>query len=231
MRFIAIAVIGLLASCTTVKRNAGDLIIRNISHPPLDSIQTVGVGDDIVRQGVMIEEDVLVVHETVKAGFYTVPAKSYPKIGESEKDDFYEPDGVRRAGLADPVGALAWGKEPGSKLRVVTVFGVSRSGDGHYTRERHLSKRDNSFLQSLIYSGRIGSKINVGYREFSNNLARPAFNNDVEYDLDASSTIGYKGVRIEVIEATNSGITYRVVSNFDGVTAESAGESPSETSD
>ena len=27
----------------------------------------------------------------------------------------------------------------------------------------------------------IGDKINVGYREFSNNTARPAFNNDVEY--------------------------------------------------
>jgi hypothetical protein len=66
----------------------------------------------------------------------------------------------------------------------------------------------------LIYNGRIGDKINVGYREFSNSLARPAFNNDVEYDLSASRTIGYKGAQIEVIDANNNSITYRVLRTF-----------------
>ncbi|MCI2286140.1 IS982 family transposase [Colwellia sp. MSW7] len=57
-------------------------------------------------------------------------------------------------------------------------------------------------------------KINVGYREFSNNSARPAFNNDVEYDLSSSNLIGYKGASIEVIKADNSSITYKVIKNF-----------------
>ena len=66
----------------------------------------------------------------------------------------------------------------------------------------------------MIYSGRVGDKIKAGYREFSNNLARPAFNNDVEYDLRESSVIGYKGARIEVVEATNEHIKYKVIQNF-----------------
>jgi hypothetical protein len=34
-------------------------------------------------------------------------------------------------------------------------------------------------------------------------MARPAFNNDVEYDLSESKLIGYKGAQFEVIEASN----------------------------
>jgi len=71
-----------------------------------------------------------------------------------------------------------------------------------------------SFQQTLLDSGKIGNKINVSYREFSADLARPAFNNEVEYDLLESSVIGYKGAQIEVIEATNQLIRYRVLSNF-----------------
>jgi hypothetical protein len=77
----------------------------------------------------------------------------------------------------------------------------------------NMSER-NSFQQTLIYSGRVGNKINVSYREFSNNTARPAFNNDVEYDLSSSNTIGYKGALIEVIKADNSSITYKLIRNF-----------------
>lgn len=50
--------------------------------------------------------------------------------------------------------------------------------------------------------------------EFSNKLARAAFSNDVEYDLSQSKIIGYKGAKIEVLNATNENITYRVISNF-----------------
>ena len=74
-----------------------------------------------------------------------------------------------------------------------------------------------AFQQTLIYSGKVGDKINIGYREFSSNVARPAFNNDVEYDLKDSTTIGYKGALIEVLEATNQSIRYRVIRNFNAV--------------
>ena len=75
----------------------------------------------------------------------------------------------------------------------------------------------NSFQRSLIYNGKIGDKINVAYREFSNDLARPAFNNNVEYDLKESKTIAYKGAVIEVLDANNQIIKYRVLKNFNTV--------------
>ncbi len=42
-------------------------------------------------------------------------------------------------------------------------------------------------------------------------MARPAFNNNVEYDLSESPIIGYKGAKLEVIEANNQFIKYRVI--------------------
>ncbi len=68
--------------------------------------------------------------------------------------------------------------------------------------------------QTLLYNGKIGNRITLGYREFSQGLARPAFSNTVDYDLSASNIVGYKGARLEIIEATNTEITYRLLSSF-----------------
>lgn len=81
----------------------------------------------------------------------------------------------------------------------------------HKLRTR-LSK--DSFQQTLIYNGKVGNKVNIGYREFSSDLARPAFNNDFEYDLSESKQIGYEGALLDIIEAGNQQIKYKVIRSF-----------------
>lgn len=71
-----------------------------------------------------------------------------------------------------------------------------------------------SLQQTLLYNGKIGNRITLAYRELQNNIARPAFSNSVEYDLSESNVIGYKGARLEIIKATNTEITYRILSDF-----------------
>ncbi|HJV66199.1 MAG TPA: hypothetical protein VJ550_10730, partial [Geomonas sp.] len=61
---------------------------------------------------------------------------------------------------------------------------------------------------------RSGDTIKILYREYSGDLLRAPFSQDVQYDLKKSSTIGFKGARIEVINATNVKIQYRVLSSF-----------------
>ena len=60
----------------------------------------------------------------------------------------------------------------------------------------------------------VGDQIKVTYREFSGDIVRPGFAQDVQYDLSAEKTIGFKGVRIEVISATNTKLVYRVQKSF-----------------
>lgn len=213
---IIIVLLTLLAtvSCTTVQYNGASTFVKEVDYPKVGQTMTVYVGDQMVQKGTITEENVLVVHDNIDGVMYDIPAKTYPQVGFDQKQDFYLATGVVRGGLSDPVQALALKKEEGAELCVITIFGGSSCYDGKYERKKQLSVRGNSFQQTLIYSGRIGDKINIGYREFSNNSARPAFNNDVEYDLSTSRTIGYKGALIEVIKADNSSITYKLLRNF-----------------
>jgi hypothetical protein len=68
-----------------------------------------------------------------------------------------------------------------------------------------------SFKQELIYTGRSGDTIHASYREYMNDLARPSFFNDLQYDLHQSQIIVYKRYRIKVLSATNESITYIVI--------------------
>jgi hypothetical protein len=70
------------------------------------------------------------------------------------------------------------------------------------------------FKQELIYNGKVGNSIKCTYREYVNDIARPAFTQDLQYDLSESSIIGIKGMRIEVIKTTNIGIKYKILNDF-----------------
>ncbi|MHA1280469.1 MAG: hypothetical protein ACTSQ8_25160 [Candidatus Helarchaeota archaeon] len=203
-----------ITGCTTVRYNGTDIFVKQVDYPEVGKVITVYVGDHLIQKGTISEEDVLIVHKTIDGVAYDIPAKKYPQIGFDEKQDFYSAVGVVKGALFDPVQALALGKKENSALCVITVFGGRACYQGVYERKKQLSERGNSFQQTLIYNGRVGNKINIGYREFSNNTARPAFNNNVEYDLSSSTTIGYKGALIEVIKADNSSITYKLIRNF-----------------
>ena len=71
-----------------------------------------------------------------------------------------------------------------------------------------------SFRQQFIYNGKVGNNVKFLYREFSNNYARAPFSQNVQYDLNESKVIGFKGARIEIVEATNQQIKYIARSNF-----------------
>ncbi len=72
----------------------------------------------------------------------------------------------------------------------------------------------NSFQQTLIYTGKMGNVLKFSYREFSDDLARPAFSTDISYDLTESKIIGYKDFKAEIIEATNTELIYKILQGF-----------------
>lgn len=74
-----------------------------------------------------------------------------------------------------------------------------------------------TFRQELIYLGRSADILSFKYREFSGSLARPAFSADLTYDLSESRVIGYRGARLEILDAGNQEIKYRVVRHMEGI--------------
>lgn len=73
-----------------------------------------------------------------------------------------------------------------------------------------------SFKYEALYQGKIDNKIKISFREFKDNTARPAFTQDIDYELNKSgdTIIGFKGLRIKVIKATNMDITYSVIHDY-----------------
>lgn len=70
------------------------------------------------------------------------------------------------------------------------------------------------FKQEFIFNGKVGNNLKFIYREFISDFARPAFTQELQYDLNESNVIGFKGLRIEIIKASNTNIKYKVLSTF-----------------
>lgn len=77
------------------------------------------------------------------------------------------------------------------------------------TSETTASSRG-EFYTDFLYQGMSKGEVKISYREFSNGMARPAFDQDVSYELDPDGTgiIGFKGMRIKVLKATGHELTY-----------------------
>ena len=71
-----------------------------------------------------------------------------------------------------------------------------------------------NFQRTLYYKGKSGNEIYFDYREFSDDMARPAFTQDLIFDLKESDIVGFRGMRLQVLSATNTQIKYRVLQNF-----------------
>lgn len=225
-RNLTIAVLGLsalsLAGCATPNYSYVP-VVQDISRPPLGSVNTVGVGEQMLVQGRFEERDALVLDRDIQVGAigtYTFTVGHFLRVGGNGDVGFYNESPVSGSGrvqqgiLADPFQVIEYNSAT-KQLCGVTILNLKTCKRIEDARvERIAVQSTNSFQQTLIYSGRVGNKINIGYREFSGSVARPAFNNDVEYDLDASKIIGYMGAQIEVIRATNQDIEYRVIKNF-----------------
>lgn len=209
----------LLVGCTAPQVNYTPLS-QKISKPPIGSVNTAYVGDKLLEQGVMVNQDALNVPLLTKVSLYKLSVGYYVKTGQDSKGYYYKAENhinnggkVEKNVLADPYSAVMLTSD--GKLCVITTLNLKTCITDHQAKSSSILIQSNeSFQQTLIYSGKMGQKINVGYREFSGNLARPAFNNDVEYDLSESKQIGYKGALLEIIDATNQNITYKVLRNF-----------------
>lgn len=99
----------------------------------------------------------------------------------------------------------------------MNAFGMlinGRSIDGIRYRVADQNIQD-GFKYELIYQGRDRDTVRIAYREYTDNLARPAFSQDLSYTLKGAQTdIRFRDVALTIHEANNNEITYVVESGF-----------------
>lgn len=73
---------------------------------------------------------------------------------------------------------------------------------------------ENSFQQTIEYSGKSGNILKFIYSEFQDGFSRQSFNREFQVDLTEGDIVAFKGALLKIHDATNVSIKYSVVRNF-----------------
>ncbi|WP_432474134.1 hypothetical protein [Amphritea sp. HPY] len=107
-----------------------------------------------------------------------------------------------------PIGIPFLIDQDGSVEKVKTWVGILYSPDGWKIEKRY---SEDFVRKELIYSGKSGDTVEISYREFRGGLAAPAFYQNLKYDLLESRIVTFQNFRVDIINADNQSITYRIV--------------------
>ena len=175
---------------------------ESYTFPSIGQLSTRGVGDSLVEQGTGVLAPEFELAQDANVGKSTIPKGRY---------DFNAENGT---GIWFIGGNQYFYIKKADKTVCIDGKDCTKI---EYTLNKKLAQStlsSDSFQQTLLYNGKIGNKITLAYREFSSGMARSAYSNNVDYDLSESAIVGYKGARREVVKATNTELTYRVLSGF-----------------
>jgi hypothetical protein len=98
--------------------------------------------------------------------------------------------------------------QDGKLETVKTWVGILNSPDGWKTEDRYSV---DFVRKELIYAGKSGTTIDISYREFRGGLAAPAFFQSVKYDLTESPVVRFQKFQIQIDDANNQSLTYRIL--------------------
>lgn len=93
--------------------------------------------------------------------------------------------------------------QTGTITKIKHWVGIANSPDGWKIDDIYSS---NFIKKELVYSGKSGTTIEIGYREYRSGLAAPAFYQSVKYDMNESNLISFQNFQFKVNSADNSSI-------------------------
>ncbi|UTT86887.1 hypothetical protein LZI70_15815 [Vibrio pelagius] len=224
--FCIISIAALLTGCAG-SPTYQQPVPKKFSYPPLEREVTVSLGEHLLRQGLSSEVRAIDVYNEASVSLATLMPNKYIQtgyVGNSMDRAIFQPEdkGSAFSGafseamlVVNEKAKLACLYEPSMGLMLEATDCSDLDNVTSKARIYDKTIYDSSALQqTLIYTGKIGDRIRFTYREFSGNTVRMPFTTDVEYDLNESNVISYQGATIEVLEANNRSITYKVINNF-----------------
>ena len=195
---------------------------KNESDVQLNQIQNRDIGESLITKSEELYQDAYIITNTspFKIKLLDFPYSNgdvLPLSGTKEKYNLYFKGNHSINNMVYTAG-IAENKETGELMPFTNSangFGLKEI-DG-FSAKKTIYYEENCtkcLKQEFIYNGISNNSTKFIYREYINNLARPAFNQEIQYDLNESKTIGFKGLRIEILNATNSNIKYKILSDF-----------------
>lgn len=206
----------IITGCAGTPYSGMDKIKKNVDHPQVGSIQEAYLGEPLLTQGESVTEKYLRLNQDINGKIWVLKSSDFRAVGANEKAIHFSPSGniYNNFGGGVPPASISISTQKTKEVCVHAPMAKTHCYAANYDLiEKEVESAEN-FQQTLIYNGKVGNKINISYRETSGGYARPAFNNQVEYDLDESNEIGYKSAVLNIIEADNKKIKYKLIRGF-----------------
>lgn len=203
--------------------------ISTVDVPRLGVLVNAELGETLVRKGKIYEYDAIELHNSVSLNFARI-GSSYATlepcklIAVRRKGEYvyYGTDKLTYNG-AYTSGGLIININDSKDVRGYLVNALPLTPEPKpkpnavFSMTKVVDVNSPSFIREIIYNGRNGDALRFIYREFSGSVIRASYTQEIQYDLSDGNVIGFKGARIEVVEATNTKISYRVLSGFNDV--------------
>jgi hypothetical protein len=192
------------------------------SYPDIGTTNEVSVGEQMLAQGISAQVKGVKFPLPFRVATINYAAGFYPESNEDDKYIYlFANGGEKREGYGYALPKKVFGIDvtaSGMKFKVLKneqrVCMGGNCANAQFSTSEMTQTSDSDFQQTLLYNGANGNKIRLGYREFKSDMARAAYSNDIEYDLTSSKIVAYKHAKIEVIQADNTSVKYKVISNF-----------------
>jgi hypothetical protein len=217
-RLLLISLLTGIAGCTPPSLEPPRPTPTVIKSYTIGSEQTAGIGDAIfdVQSARKVPEFVaLRAHDPGHVRFLPTPIKieqgdRFRAIGKLESGNFVVRARGDTALYAPKIVVTPDGQALGYYNGRGGYTGGTWPAEPLFVAAEGLEGQEAAYRAQMIYSGLTGNTIRAAYREFTGDFIRPAFTQELQYNLAQDSTIAYKSIKIQVLEATNSQIRYRV---------------------
>lgn len=195
------------------------------SSPELNVEATVKAGGEILHQGTYYDREVIHLSEEITVGengAYTLTPGYYLQTGGDNGWGYYVAAKTPGAGKIKKIPGVVTLQPAfqvsadGKTIGVVTNYYQAVRGPATgITRSSEPAVSTASIQKALVYGGKKGTKIKVGYRDIWMSIQRPSEIKFVKYDLAESKIVEAHGARIEVIDASGDTLRYRVLKSFE----------------
>jgi len=240
---LLLAALIVLQSCASSPLVSGNYVNTElIDYPEADINITAGLGETLVRKGIRQSGSAIIIDAPLSFGNATLlTCAATVDPGSFFQNSVYQGSNATRNGAACynvglartsndsggtnfncpgvllPTASVCYSDQVNNYFLVTgvgVIWQLPQQNIGSIRREQRAVQRQTNFVQELIYNGRVDNNLRFIYREFSNDLVRPAFTQEIQYDSNESSIIGFRDLRIEVISSSNIEIVYKLISNF-----------------
>ena len=196
--------------------------IRNSVVPAIGVEAVASVGDTVYEKSHLSVLPAYTINEffsgknvfatvTISPGdkFIRIPSKSSLKACRSPSIEAFSRK-IYDACLYDDDGDGAFDRYGGNEVQ----GGKKLPHPIPYKKSEFIQATTDSVKQVVIYLGSTKDSMRLSYREFVNDMARPAFTEEYTFPLAATypQLIAFKGVKMSVTQIDGEGLHYKIIS-------------------